>query len=161
MIWNLFELMPRRLKPSCKMASTSTPSQSPITVPEPPSMAVPPMTTPARATRTTASWPALGSMMLFLKASRIPASAPNPAHNMKLPILIRLTLMPASRAPSRLPPTEIVYRPQRVLVRITWKIRTRTVAQMISDHASPPNQRPTPSDPSGRLICWAEETVSA
>ena len=100
-------------------------------------------------------------MMLFLKASRIPASAPNPAHIMKLPILIRLTLMPASRAPSRLPPTETVYRPHRVLVRMTWKIRTRTVAQMISDHASAPNQRPSPSDSGGRLICCAEEIVSA
>ena len=143
------------------MASTSTPSQSPIIVPEPPSMAVPPMTTPARATRTTASWPALGSMMLFLKASRIPASAPNPAHIMKLPTLIRLTLIPDSRAPSRLPPTETVYRPHRVLVRMIWKMMTRTVAQMISDHCAAPNQRPSPSETSGRLICWADETVSA
>ena len=79
-------------------------------------------------------------MMLFLKASMIPASAPNPLHSMKLPILIRLTLIPASLAPSRLPPTETVYRPHLVLVRITWKIRTRTLAQMISDHASKPNQ---------------------
>ena len=103
-------------------------------------MAVPPMTAPAKAISSTLSWPALGSMMLFLKASMIPASAPNPLHIMKLPILIRLTLMPDSLAPSMLPPTETVYRPHRVLVRMTWKIRTRTEAQMISDHASKPNQ---------------------
>src|SRR5271165_930988 len=41
---------------------------------------------------------------------------------------------------NRLPPTETVYKPHRVLVRITWKMRTRTVAQMNSDHASKPNQ---------------------
>ncbi len=79
---------------------------------------------------------------------------------MKLPILIPLTLMPASRAPSRLPPTETVYRPHRVRVRITWKIRTRTLAQMISDHASAPNQRPSPSDSSGMFTCCAAEIVS-
>ena len=90
-------------------------------------------------------------MMLFLKASRIPATAPNPAHIMKLPILILLTLIPDSLAPSRLPPTETVYRPHRVLVRRTWKMRTRTVAQMISDHASAPNQRPSPRDSGGKV----------
>src|SRR4029453_11265487 len=52
---------------------------------------------------------------------------------------------------SRLPPTEIVYRPHLVRVRITWKIRTRTLAQMISDQASTPNQRPSPSDSDGIL----------
>ena len=100
-------------------------------------------------------------MMLFLKASMIPASAASPLHIMKLPILIRLTLMPASRAPSRLPPTEIVYRPHRVRVRTTWKIRTRTVAQMISDQASKPNQWPSPSETGGMFTCCAAEIVSA
>ncbi len=39
---------------------------------------------------------------------------------MKLPILMRLTRMPASVAPIGLPPTEMVCRPQRVRVSTTW-----------------------------------------
>ena len=54
---------------------------------------------------------------------------------MKLPYLIRLTLMPASCAPSRLPPTATVCRPHRVRVSTTWKMATRTTAQTISDQA--------------------------
>ena len=90
----------------------------------------------------------------------MPASAPSPLHIMKLPILIPLTLIPDSRAPSKLPPAATVYRPHRVRRSRMWKIRTRTLAQMISDQASPPNQRPMPTDWAGRLIWLAEEMVS-
>src|ERR1700683_5147140 len=65
---------------------------------------------------------------------------------MKLPYLIRPTLMPASRAPSRFPPAEIVYRPHRVRVSTTWKIRTRTTAQTNGAHyhglPEPPSHLP-------------------
>ncbi len=45
---------------------------------------------------------------------------------MKLPILTLATLMPASLAPTRLPPAAMVCRPQRVRVSTTWKIATST-----------------------------------
>jgi len=54
---------------------------------------------------------------------------------MKAPILIRATLMPASLAPCRLPPTATVCSPHRVRLKMSWKIRTNTTAQVISDHA--------------------------
>ena len=49
--------------------------------------------------------------------------------------LLRPTLMPASRAPSRFPPAETVCRPQRVLVSTIWKIAVSRTAQMIGAHA--------------------------
>ena len=56
----------------------------------------------------------------------MPASAPSTLVIMKFPILIRATLMPASVAPSRLPPTETVCSPHRVRVSTMWKIATIT-----------------------------------
>src|SRR5437763_579626 len=52
--------------------------------------------------------------------------------SMKAAYLILATLMPASAAPRLLPPAATVYRPQRVRLRTTWKIATRTTAQVIS-----------------------------
>ena len=49
MIRNGLLLMPSRLKPSCRMARTSMPTNAPITVPDPPASAVPPMTAAATA----------------------------------------------------------------------------------------------------------------
>ena len=61
---------------------------------------------------------------------------------MKLPYLILPTLMPASRAPSWLPPVAMVCNPHRVLVSTTAKIATMTTAQMVWDHGLLPSQCP-------------------
>ena len=74
--------------------------------------------------------------MLFVKYICCrPTSDPSTPVIMKLPYLIRFTWMPASRAPSRFPPTETVCRPQRVRVSRMWKITVSTTAQMIGAHA--------------------------
>ena len=58
---------------------------------------------------------------------------------MKLPSLIRATLMPASLAPTRFPPVAMVCSPQRVRFRRIWERMTITTAQMISAQEKPPN----------------------
>src|ERR1700761_713519 len=69
----------------------------------------------------------------------IPTSAPNRPVSMKLPYLILATLMPASRAPSRLPPTDTVCSPQRVRVSTTCMMTVSTTAQT-NGAQSPPSQ---------------------
>ena len=71
---------------------------------------------------------------------------------MKLPYLIRPTLMPASRAPSWLSPVAIVCSPQLVLVSTTWKIATRMTAQMNCDHGLVPIQSPKPAVAGGIVL---------
>ena len=74
-------------------------------VPVPPSIAVPPMTAAVTRRTSAGSRRRVGSMDVVMNAFCTPTSAPSRPVSMKLPYLIRLTLMPASRAPSRLPPT--------------------------------------------------------
>ena len=88
---NGLALMPMRLNPFCSSASTNMPSSAPITVPEPPASAVPPMTAAAMAVNVIrVPPPMLGSIELIRNASRMPANAPSTLAIMKLPILIRL-----------------------------------------------------------------------
>ena len=49
MIGNGFELTPMMSKPSVRIASTTAPRNAPKIVPEPPSIAVPPITAPITA----------------------------------------------------------------------------------------------------------------
>ena len=46
--------------------------------------------------------------------------------------------MPASAAPSRLPPTATVYSPQRVNDSTTWRTITIPTAQISSEYVPPP-----------------------
>ena len=84
---------------------------------------------------------------------------------MKFPYLIRATLMPASRAPSRLPPTATVCSPHRVRVSTMWKMTTSTTAQMNADHpqalvVSLPKNFPMCSAEAGMLTGSPWEVVS-
>ena len=84
--------------------------------------------------------PRFGSMVWTRNASMIPANAPSTLVIMKFPILILVTLMPASVAPSRFPPTDTVCSPHRVLVSTMWKSATITRHQMSSAQSPAPSQ---------------------
>ena len=80
---------------------------------------------------------------------------------MKLPILIRATLMPASLAPSRFPPVAIGVQAPAGPGQHDVEDMTITTAQMISAQVKPPNHRPRPAAvPAGWLFSWAAEVVS-
>src|SRR3712207_8691391 len=83
------------------MTSTRAPRNAPVTVPTPPSSAVPPMTAAAMHSSTMSGPPASGSMELMRNDSMIPTNPPSTPARMKLPILMRAMLTPASRDPSR------------------------------------------------------------
>ena len=74
-------------------------------------------------------------MLLVWKATWRPTNAPSVPVIMKLPYLIRFTLMPASLAPRMLPPTATVCSPHLVRLSRIWKKITSTMAQVIMAQA--------------------------
>jgi hypothetical protein len=77
--WNGLALIPIRLKPFCSSARIRAPRSAPMTVPEPPASAVPPMTAAEIAVKTSAvPPPILGSMLLIRNASRSPLGVHRP-----------------------------------------------------------------------------------
>src|SRR5918994_356327 len=133
--------MPMRFMPSWSSARTRAPRKAPMTVPDPPAREVPPITAAETAVNMIPKPPPrLGSMVLMRKASRIPANPPRVATIMKLPILMRPARMPASVAPSGLPPTAMVCRPQRVRVSSRWKPATISRHQVMWAQSEAPNQ---------------------
>ena len=74
-----------------------------------------------------------GVMLAVRTASRIPAKPAVSAQSTKLRTSTRLTLMPASAAPSRLPPAATVYIPDRVNDSTSCKRITIPTAQISSE----------------------------
>ena len=77
--------------------------------------------------------PASGSVDVMRTASRMPAKPASVLASMKLRVLTQRTRMPASREPSRLPPTAKVCRPQRVRMSSTWSASVRPIAHRIPE----------------------------
>ncbi len=94
---NVKALMPLIVRPSRSMPRTRAPRKAPITVPEPPASAVPPMTAAATPRNIRSEPPASGSIESTRIASLMPAKPAKTAASMKLPTLIRLVCTPASR----------------------------------------------------------------
>jgi hypothetical protein len=116
------------------MPRNSAPISAPTTVPEPPASSVPPMTAAEMPSNRTSLAPdGSGWTELVRTASRIPTSAAHVLHRMKLRMITIRTLIPASAAPRRLPPTATVYRPQRVRLSTTCSTSTTSSAQMSSE----------------------------
>src|SRR5580658_5569179 len=89
-------------------------------------------------------------MELVTNAFCSPTSAPSTPVSMKLPYLMVLTWMPASRAPSRLPPTDTVCSPQRVLVSTMCMTSVSATAQK-NGAQLPPSQCTSPAISVGTL----------
>ena len=116
------------------MPRNSAPNSAPIAVPSPPASSVPPITAADTARNIVSDAPAVSGVTEPARvASRMPTKPAKTLQRMKLRMTTMRTLMPASRAPCLLPPTAIVYMPQRVSVSSTCTPTMITSAQISSE----------------------------
>src|SRR5215211_6836841 len=98
---------PRSTSPLLRQAITKAPIKAPITVPDPPVSAVPPITAAAMAYSVSTAPPLKGSAEPEIVEVIKPANAANPLKIMKVVIFMRSVRTPISLAASRLLPVEI------------------------------------------------------
>src|SRR3954470_7500542 len=117
------------------MPRKSAPNSAPIAVPSPPASSVPPITAADTARNIVSDAPAVSGVTDPARlASRMPTNPASRLHSTKLRITPERTFTPASAAPCLLPPTAIVYMPQRVSTSTTWITPTAISAQMNSEY---------------------------
>ena len=114
-------------------------------MPSPPASSVPPITAADTARNIVSDAPAVsGVTELERIASRTPTKPAKKLQSTKLRITTMRTFTPASAAPCLLPPTAIVYMPQRVRVSSTCTNATNSSAQISSEYcpgAEDPRER--------------------
>src|SRR5579875_819314 len=105
-----------------------------------------------------------GAALLVCTAWSTPVNPASTAHNAKLRMMFAFSLIPASFAPRRLPPTATVYSPHFVLLSAIWRAMTIPIAQKSMEYVPPPMTDwnvPPPNTEVPGVVIWIEPEITS